>query len=202
MSSGKSYFEVILMPLAVAVVGIAGSLIISNHQDQNAEQLANAQIEAARQAAEADRQIAIIDIFSDKISGNAEDKVFALKILGALDSGLHEKLAAAVADSIDDEELSGLAQAAVVEARDRCGLTDYLAARRALKTQCHLPAGLSDSVTYGVTIINEYGGDGPRVLVERGPMSNLLSCEIENIMSEFTYEVGTHQCDLTFAARR
>jgi hypothetical protein len=121
MGDSKSKLEIVLMPLAVALVGIAGSLIISNYQSRNASllvaaqndnasKLAKAQTEAATEKANADRQIKVLEIFSKKITGEDRDREIALRILRALDPDLHEKLASAVAESEPkDSEIGGLA---------------------------------------------------------------------------------------------
>lgn len=99
MRESKSLLELVLMPLAVTIVGIAGSLIISAQQSENATKLAVAQTQAAKEKADSDRQVKVLEIFSEKITGESSDREIALKFLRTLDSDLHRKLANAVAES-------------------------------------------------------------------------------------------------------
>lgn len=82
MSEPKKWIEVALMPLVVAVVGIAGTYLITNEQR-----------EAAEIRAEADRQLKILDILAEKmISTNKEEKLLAAHLAMSLDSDLALKI--------------------------------------------------------------------------------------------------------------
>jgi hypothetical protein len=97
---GKTWIEIILMPLVVALVGILGTLWITKEQEASAHTASMAQIESAKEAADADRQIKMLEIFSEKIASKEQDqRILALRILGAVEPELAEKLATAVADS-------------------------------------------------------------------------------------------------------
>ena len=100
MSDKKSWTEVIMMPLVVAIVGIVGTLTVTNQQARNAQILAETQRANAIQQAEADRQIKILEIFAEKITSQEESqRLLGLRLLGAIDSVLAERLASAVAET-------------------------------------------------------------------------------------------------------
>ncbi len=99
MNESKSLLEIALMPIALSIVGILGSLIIANKQVESAIHLAEAQTEAAKEQSASDRQVKILEIFSEKITGKPQQQEMALKFLRALDSDLHQKLASAVAET-------------------------------------------------------------------------------------------------------
>ncbi|MDF2180224.1 hypothetical protein P2G88_18365 [Aliiglaciecola sp. CAU 1673] len=85
----RKWIEVILMPLAVALVGILGTYLVTEQQDRTSATLANS-----------DRQIKILEIFADKVtSSDDKERLLAINLLGALDNELAEKLAQAVVDS-------------------------------------------------------------------------------------------------------
>ena len=111
--------EIALLPVVVAFVGIGGSLIISKSEQEHAKKLAAAQTVAAQESAKADREIAVLEMFSEKITGEPEEQALALNILGALDSNLHAKLSAAVGDSTTDAELAQLASRQEFQASQR-----------------------------------------------------------------------------------
>jgi hypothetical protein len=96
----KTWIEIILMPLVVALVGILGTYWITREQEASARASSMAQIESAKEAADADRQIKVLEIFSEKIASKEQDqRILALRILGAVEPELAERLATAVAKS-------------------------------------------------------------------------------------------------------
>ena len=89
MSEKKSLLEVVLMPLVVVLVGIVSTHFITAQQHKSAQTLAAA-----------DRQVKLLEIFSDKISSNKEsERIYALKLLGTLDSKLATRLAQTVLEN-------------------------------------------------------------------------------------------------------
>ena len=78
----KSWVEVILMPLVVAVVGTMGTYLVTSEQRKSAELIA-----------EADRQIRIIEIFADKItSADENERLLAIGLTGTLDAELSARI--------------------------------------------------------------------------------------------------------------
>jgi hypothetical protein len=89
MPQGKSWIEVFLMPVVVAAVGILGTYFITEQQGRD-----------ANVKADADRQIKILEIFSEKItSADEAQRILALRLLKAVDGDLAEKLASAVSET-------------------------------------------------------------------------------------------------------
>lgn len=85
----KSIWEIMLTPLAVSVVGVVGTWLVTNTQ-----------IESSNTLAEAQQKIKIIEIFSDKITERDEtERTLAIKVLAAIDPDLGEKIASAIADT-------------------------------------------------------------------------------------------------------
>lgn len=129
MSEAKSKLEIALMPIAVAVVGIVGSATISLVEMRNAQVLADAQAQASKEQARNDRQIQILQMFSEKITGEPKEQALALRILGSVDPELHGQIADAVASSTDDFGIEQLARQQEVQATQR------LEAAQAIQTQ-------------------------------------------------------------------
>lgn len=97
MPQQKSWVEVFLMPVVIAIVGTAGTYFITSQQEKNALQAREAQLQSARELAEADREIKIIEMFSEKITSPEEsERIMALRLLRAIDGELAGKLAEAV----------------------------------------------------------------------------------------------------------
>jgi len=97
MSERKSWIEVGLMPLVVAVVGIVGAHLITRQQEENARTLSDAQLSSARELAAADRQVKILEIFAEKVtSPDQGERMLALRLLRSVDGDLAQKLATAV----------------------------------------------------------------------------------------------------------
>lgn len=100
MPQNKSWIEVFLMPLVIAMVGTAGTYFITAQQEKSALQAREAQLQSARELAEADREIKIIEMFSEKITSTEEsERIMALRLLRAIDGELAGKLAEAVQEA-------------------------------------------------------------------------------------------------------
>jgi flagellar basal body-associated protein FliL len=69
----KTWIEIILMPLVIALVGVLGTHWITKEQEVSALAASKAQIESAKEAAKADRQIKLLEIFSEKIASDRPD---------------------------------------------------------------------------------------------------------------------------------
>lgn len=96
---GKRWIEVILMPLAVALVGTLGTYFVTSEQRKSAE------IRAA-----ADRQIRIIEIFADKYtSNNEQERLLAIALTGTLDVELSSKILTAI--DVQNERSAAVKQA-------------------------------------------------------------------------------------------
>ena len=110
MADTKKWFEVLLTPLAVALVGVVGTCSITTYQARHsekmiethinsAEKLAAAQIRSAELRAKGDQGIKALEIFSQKIFSEAEeDQVFAVKLLRAVAPEIGGTIASAIAD--------------------------------------------------------------------------------------------------------
>ncbi len=113
MAERKSWIEIILMPLVVALVGIVGTHLITVQQEKN-----------AREKAAADRQIKILEIFSQKITSKDQaERILALRLLTAVDGDLAAKLALAVSQTEPQKsEVRKVASSVAEEATARAGL--------------------------------------------------------------------------------
>jgi hypothetical protein len=93
MTEKKNWIEIFLMPIVIAGVGILGTYLITQQQESTAK--ANA---------DSDRQVKILEIFSEKItSEDKKQRLLAIKLLRVLDDELAEKLASAVAEAEPDK---------------------------------------------------------------------------------------------------
>lgn len=110
MPEQKSWVEIVLMPLVVAFVGILGTHLITSQQQQSVE------IKAVE-----DRQIKILEIFAEKITSSDEgERIFALRLLGAVDNDLAAKLANAVSETENKPTaVRRVAEQVVIEAEAR-----------------------------------------------------------------------------------
>jgi hypothetical protein len=116
MSSEKTWTEIVLMPIVVAAVGVFGTLLVTGQQADNASLARKTELEKTQEIADADRQIKILEIFSEKITSQSEeDRILALKLLTALDGALAGKLAAAVSESSKSDSLVKIAAQVVIE---------------------------------------------------------------------------------------
>lgn len=132
MNNKKSVIEMVLMPLVVALVGIGGTYFITTQQERNAKTSKDAQLESAREMADADRQVKILEIFAEKVaSKDQQERILALRLLDALDPALAEKLATAVkqgepeqsevrkvADQVAEEAKTSLERRAIILIRN------------------------------------------------------------------------------------
>jgi uncharacterized protein (UPF0333 family) len=96
----KTWVEVILMPVVIAVVGIMGTYLVTAQQHKAVEIRAATERKAAEIRADSDRQLKIIEIFMEKITSNDEnERLFALNLTRTLDIDLSIKLLTAVIES-------------------------------------------------------------------------------------------------------
>ncbi len=172
MSNGKkSKVEMVLMPLVVAIVGIAGTLLITAQQEKNARTLGDSQLECTRELAEADRQIKILEIFSEKVtSTDAKERMLALRLLRSLDGELAQKLATAVLEGeATNSEVHKVADEIVVESKIR--------ARQLQRVFIHIRSESQRQTANAVTEwLKEEGYimPGIELLREKGPARNQL----------------------------
>lgn len=100
MNKDKSILEIVLMPLVIVIVGISSSFIISFYEIESSEKFRAAELEVVREQAKTDREIKIIEIFSEKIvSKDEKERILALKILDLIDSKIAKDLARIVAEN-------------------------------------------------------------------------------------------------------
>ncbi len=116
MSEKKSLFEIVLMPLALAVVGGAGTYFITDFQAKHAavlaqaqrdaaQELAQAQIESAEQIAQRDQAVKVLELYQDRIdSDDPEKRKIALQLLLLVDPVLGK----ALAEEIERTDESGV----------------------------------------------------------------------------------------------
>lgn len=87
------------MPMVVAIVGIVGTVLITQQQSNSATLMRATELEKTQEIATADRQIKVLELFADKIlSPDQNQKLLALRLLAAVDGDLAKKLATAVSE--------------------------------------------------------------------------------------------------------
>ena len=88
-TSNKTWIEIALMPLVVALVGIVGTFIVTQQQ-----------VETVALKADEDRQVKLLEMFIERITDNdAAVRMRALSYLEIMDSRLAWKLATAAAQA-------------------------------------------------------------------------------------------------------
>lgn len=149
MTEKKTWIEIILMPIVVASVGMVGTYLITSQQEENARTVGDAQLKSAVELAFADRQIKVLEIFSEKIaSTDQEQRILALNILRAVDPDLASKLALAVSEAEPQaSRVKEVAQQVAKEARAQIPARIYVHIReeedrsQAQSIEQHLEAG-------------------------------------------------------------
>ena len=171
MSERKSLAELVVMPVVVALVGTAGTYFITDQQEKNARTLSEAQLESARELAIADRQIKILEIFSEKItSSDQDDRLLALRLLTALDPNLAEQLAIAVKQGeTEDSEVGRVATEVAQNAASRASMSPRLYIH--IRSEADRPA--AKRLAEGLKA-RGYLVPGIERLVDRGPSSAQL----------------------------
>jgi len=112
MAAGKDWTSVMLMPVVVALVGIIGTSFVTAQQESS---------EKARAVAE--REVKLIEIFANKITGQkADEKILALRLLRVLEPSLAQKLGEAALDSAPEASVREVAKSVVQEATARAQL--------------------------------------------------------------------------------
>ena len=100
MTEHKSWIEIVLMPIVVTLVGIAGTFFITSQQEKSAGIMRDTQLAIAQEMAAADRQIEILGLFAEKIISTKEsERILALNVLRAVDAKFAETLATAVSNT-------------------------------------------------------------------------------------------------------
>lgn len=104
-SAGKSVTEIILMPLAVVLVGIIGTVGVTTYQTRSAEKVAAAERDSAERRSRSEAQLNALSNFSRMIaSENPRERELALKLLGIVDVELASQLAGVVADDKNETQ--------------------------------------------------------------------------------------------------
>ena len=89
----KDWVEIFILPLVIACVGTFGTYLITGQQSANALTQANS-----------DRQVKILEIFSEKMTHeDPRQRLLAIKMLAALDPELAAKMAFAAAETEPEE---------------------------------------------------------------------------------------------------
>jgi hypothetical protein len=160
MAESRSWVEIVLMPLAVALVGTLGTYFITAQQQRSAE------LKAVE-----DRQIKILEIFADNITSNDEgERIFALRLLEAVDDDLAERLATAV--SATEQEPSAVRSVATAVAQNA-------AARASAVPRIYIHirdnSNRANAQSVASSLVDAgYFVPGIERLVDQGPASNQL----------------------------
>lgn len=111
---GKSLFEIVLMPIAIAAVGVFGTITIEAVQTRSAERRAEAERIRGGSEFKASLQVKLLDIFGERIfSENEDDRILALLLLSAVEPGLAQNLTEAIARIPDNPKLAAAARSEI-----------------------------------------------------------------------------------------
>ena len=95
---GKNWWEVILLPVVVALVGSGATYFITKAQIESSERLATAERDSSEKKARLERQLKLLEMFNAKIvSPTTRDRQIAVRLLHMMDPELATKLAEAIA---------------------------------------------------------------------------------------------------------
>lgn len=109
--------EILFAPLVIALVGILGTFFINSKLDDSAAKRAENDQKIAADRAISDRQIKMLEIFGEKISGKDDrQRMLALNLLKTVDLELAANVASAVRDS--EQEPSAVKKLASQVAQD------------------------------------------------------------------------------------
>ena len=125
----KTWMEIVLMPVVIAVVGSVSTFLITKFQRDSADKTVQVQLSSSERIAQAqidaakiEQQIKILQIFSEKIaSKNVRERQQAIRLLRVVDSTFAEKLSSAISE--DPTELPEVRQTAKEEIDKRLRLT-------------------------------------------------------------------------------
>lgn len=96
-SPKKSLFEIMLMPIVVALLGSLATFAITTYQTRAARDIADAQRASAERIAISERQLKALELFSRMIvSENETEKQMAVRLLTAVDADLARQLTASI----------------------------------------------------------------------------------------------------------
>jgi hypothetical protein len=128
-------------------VGVFSTQLITRAQLESSERIARANTRSEDSRARSEQQIKVLEIFSDQIkSENVSKRKVAVRLLGALDSELGEKLARAVLDSDPAPEVQQIAQAVVTAAGERGNSFAVVGSYRTLQEAQKAAASLSSKL--------------------------------------------------------
>jgi len=95
----KTYVEILITPIVIAVIGIVGTISITNTQVKNASEIAETQIRIQIREAENNKKLKALEIFSKQImSKDPEERRLALGLINILDSELASKMLSYLAE--------------------------------------------------------------------------------------------------------
>lgn len=93
----KSFFEIVLMPIVIAILGSAATFAITTYQARTSKEIADAQRASAERMALSDRQLKALELFSRMIVSEKEtEKQMAVRLLTAVDAELARQLTASI----------------------------------------------------------------------------------------------------------
>jgi len=158
--TSKSWLEIFLLPIVVTVVGVFSAQLITHAQLESGERIARSNTESADSRAKSEQQIKILEIFSDQIkSENISKRKVAVRLLGALDSELGEKLARAVLDSDPAPEVKEIAQAVVTAAAEKGNSFAVVGSHDTLQEAQNAALGLKSKLPGSIYAPEVYSGE-------------------------------------------
>ncbi len=93
----KTFLEIALMPIVVALLGSGATFAITTYQTRTAKDIADAQRASAERIAVSDRQLKALELFSRMIVSEKEtEKEMAVRLLTAVDAELARQLTASI----------------------------------------------------------------------------------------------------------
>lgn len=106
MKKNRGFWEIVLLPIVIALVGVIGTYLITNQQIKSSRLLSQTQLESAEKLNRSSQQIKIIEIFSEKITSNdIREREIAIRILSALDLDPANKLIRAIAQTESEDTI-------------------------------------------------------------------------------------------------
>jgi len=184
MTTEKSKLEILIIPIVITIIGIISTCLITNMQIKNAETLSKAQIESTEKTIKSDQQIKIIEIFSEKItSKDLNEREIAVRILGALDTELAEKMMTAIVQSSNSDTLIRNIAKDIKDEIQRGYSYVVVGSFSSLdKARVHVKILLDKEMTYPIKIFNN--GKNIFAVCINGQLSNKDAITIKKTLKE------------------
>jgi hypothetical protein len=115
----KSWAEVLLVPIVLALVGLVGTFFITRYQIKSAEKIADAERSSGETQSRSEQQVKLLEIFAAKFtSENLKERESSFKLLRMADPEFADKISSAIVnDATENPKIQEQAKSVSEEVR-------------------------------------------------------------------------------------